>query len=476
MNLAQHFFWRAGFGPTAATLLSNGKWKAESHFDKYWKQSQQPLRPITVPQPSLESLPAMIAGNNNGQAALQKEQREKLQQQSREAIKQLNLHWLDEMVNSEAQLREKIALFWHGHFACRNLNSLHQQQLLHVIREGALGNFATLLTNVSKSAAMLAFLNNQQNRKLQPNENFAREVMELFTLGRGHYTEQDVKEAARAFTGWGFNPNGEFVFRKNQHDVGSKTIFGMSGNFNGDDVLAMLLKQPQTARFITAKLYRFLVNEEVNEEHVSWLSKRFYDSGYEMKQLLGDIFTANWFYDIVNQGKIVKSPVVLWVGMRRMLPMQLENPDIQLLLQRALGQILLYPPSVAGWPGGTNWIDSSSLLLRMRLPQLVALAEPFELSTPADDDMQMGKMQNTLGKKAINRFKLKGDIEWEPLIEALHKYKTSDIVQQLCEHLLQSPHQLSSIIEAQVAPGLPVNSFIKQTTLLAMATPAYQLC
>jgi len=238
----------------------------------------------------------------------------------------------------------------------------------------------------------------------------------------------------------------------------------------------MLLKQPQTARFITAKLYRFLVNEEVNEEHVSWLSKRFYDSGYEMKQLLGDIFTANWFYDIVNQGKIVKSPVVLWVGMRRMLPMQLENPDIQLLLQRALGQILLYPPSVAGWPGGTNWIDSSSLLLRMRLPQLVALAEPFELSTPADDDMQMGKMQNTLGKKAINRFKLKGDIEWEPLIEALHKYKKSDIVQQLCEHLLQSPHQLSSIIEAQVAPGLPVNSFIKQTTLLAMATPAYQLC
>src|SRR5690606_13509498 len=145
---------------------------------------------------------------------------------SREVLRNLNLAWMDHMVTTPAQLREKMALFWHGYFACRDLNGIFQQLLLNNIRENALGSFKDLLFTVSKSASMLSFLNNVQNRKQHPNENFAREVMELFTLGRGYYSEHDVKEAARAFTGWSFQPTGEFIFRTQQHDDDRKTVLG----------------------------------------------------------------------------------------------------------------------------------------------------------------------------------------------------------------------------------------------------------
>ena len=164
------------------------------------------------------------AGRQQKRKELTADERKMIQKKQRESIRNLNLSWMEEMVKSSAQLREKMAFFWHGHFACRNLNIFYQQQLLDIIRRNALGNFRDMLHEVSKSAAMINFLNNNQNRKDHPNENFAREVMELFTLGRGHYTESDIKDAARAFTGWGANVQGEFIFRRFQHDAGSKTV------------------------------------------------------------------------------------------------------------------------------------------------------------------------------------------------------------------------------------------------------------
>jgi len=205
---------------------------------------------------------------------LSDDEKKQVREKSKENIKNLNLTWLDQMINSPQQLREKMSLFWHGHFASRNLNILYQQQLLDIIRSNALGNFGELLTEVSKSAAMINFLNNNQNRKDHPNENFAREVMELFTLGRGNYTENDVKEAARAFTGWGATIGGEFVFRKFQHDAGNKTVLGKSGNLQGEDVLNILIEQKQTAVFITRKIYRFFVNEQVDDAKLNWLADR----------------------------------------------------------------------------------------------------------------------------------------------------------------------------------------------------------
>ena len=151
-----------------------------------------------------------------------------------------------------------------------------------------------------------SFLNNQQNKKQHPNENFAREVMELFTLGRGNYTENDIKEAARAFTGWGYNVGGDFVFRKNQHDTGTKTVLGKTGNFDGDDIIDILLEQKQTAIFITKKVYKFFVNENIDAEKVEWLGNRFFQSGYNIKNLLEDIFISDWFYAEKNIGTKIK--------------------------------------------------------------------------------------------------------------------------------------------------------------------------
>ena len=351
-----HLLQRAGFGPRAEDIPSLSDAKAEQLFQQLLKKSSGNPAFIKVTTNTFDGLVKGIMAEGKMQE-LTKEQRAELRKQSREALKDLNLRWLDEMVHSEAQLREKMAFFWHGHFACREINIFYQQQLLDVIRTNALGNFGDLLREVSKSAAMLAFLNNQQNRKRQPNENFAREVMELFTLGRGNYAEKDIKEAARAFTGWGFDLGGNFVFRKQFHDEGEKTVLGKTGTLDGDDIIDILLQQEQTARYITAKIYRFFVNETPDPAMVEKLSKEFFQSGYDIKKLLSSIFLSPSFYEEKNRGVIIKSPVQLLAGLRRMLPMKFNNDEVQLLYQRLLGQVLFYPPNVQDGPeAGTGSI------------------------------------------------------------------------------------------------------------------------
>ena len=167
--------------------------------------------------------------------------RKMFMKEQRQEEKELNLTWINRMSTTDAPLQEKMTLFWHNHFACRSKNAAFAQQLNNIQRTNALGNFRTLLFQVAESPAMLQFLNNQQNQKGHPNENFAREVMELFTIGRGNYTETDVKESARSFTGYGFNKDGEFVNRRFFHDDGQKTFMGKTGNFNGEDILNALL-------------------------------------------------------------------------------------------------------------------------------------------------------------------------------------------------------------------------------------------
>ncbi len=406
------------------------------------------------------------------QRDLDKEQKRQIRKQSREDLQHLNLLWLEEMTHSKAQLREKMALFWHGHFASRNINILYQQQLLAVLREQALGNFGDLLRGVSKSAAMISFLNNQQNKKQHPNENFAREVMELFTLGRGNYTENDVKEAARAFTGWSHRLDGEFVFRQRDHDTGSKTVLGKTGNFDGDDLLNILLDKRETAHFIARKLYRFLVNETLlPEERIAWLGDRFYDSGYKIMRLLEDIAQSDWFYTTENRGGKIKSPIELWVGIRRTLPMELADPESQLVLQKALGQILLYPPNVAGWPGGRNWIDSSSLMLRLRIPQLLYTNQDLEIQGKADDDQQMGEA----AKGQMRR--LSAVIDWQPAIELFAKTPESELIKKMADFLWTSSTKNLPIEVLQKNINHSNRAALVQTAMVQlMATPEYQVC
>lgn len=415
------------------------------------------------------------------------EQKKEVQRKNREGVRNLNLYWLNEMVDTDAQLREKMAFFWHGHFACRNLNVFYQQDLLQTIRKNALGNFGTLLKEVSRSAAMLNFLNNQQNRKGHPNENFAREVMELFTIGRGNYTEQDVKEAARAFTGWTANVQGDFIFRPGQHDAGEKTVLGQTGALQGEDVLEILLREKKTARFIVNKIYRFFVNDVPDAGRIDALADRFYKNNYEIAPLLEEIFTSSWFYEEKNIGSRIKSPVELLVGIRRMLPMKLENEESLIVLQRILGQLLFYPPNVAGWPGGRNWIDSSTLMMRMRIPQLFNDADELNVTPKADDDQMMGRKDDgspAIREKPRQRNAMKGkgmkpveaDIDWQAFVKQFDKIERAKLENTMAGMLLQTSTAVGADLIRKYADAGSRELFIRTAAIQIMSTPEYQLC
>lgn len=465
----QHLMCRAAFGPMPQNFQELEK-VSTSELLKYL-QKKSHLQP-TFLKIADNTTDGLIKGVQDlGRTEkLTREQKKQQRKQSAQDIRSLNLLWLSEMTNSEAQLREKLSLFWHGHFACRVINIFFQQQLLDVIRHNALGHFGDLLREVSKSPAMLSFLNNQQNRKQHPNENFAREVMELFTMGRGNYTESDIKESARAFTGWGFNLAGEFVDRKFAHDNGSKTFLGKTGNFDGDDIIDLILEQKATAQFITTKIYKYFVNEEVNELHVKNLADSFYASNYNIGELMENIFSSEWFYEEKNIGTHIKTPVELLVGIRRMLPMEMAKPEIQLLFQRTMGQYLFFPPNVAGWPGGKNWIDSTSLMLRMRLPQIMTMGKRFTLTPKSDDDVMMGKNQP---KEDVDLL-IKTD--WQPVINAFAKTSRDQLPGSITRFLIQSKSAVPETILKRYADNSSRDAFIQSTVLALMSTPEYQLC
>lgn len=473
----QHLLWRAGFGPIAEEYHQLASATQSSYINTLFKASSKTPDFIEVADNALKGL---VMGVNDVVRLqnLTADEKKKFQQQSREGIKNLNLAWLNEMVNSQEQLREKMSLFWHGHFASRNFNVLYQQQLLDIIRRNALGNFGDLLREVSKSAGMINFLNNNQNRKGHPNENFAREVMELFTMGRGNYTEDDVKEAARAFTGWGATVSGEFVFRKQIHDDDSKTVLGKSGNFDGDDVLNNLLEHKQTAYFISRKIYRYFVNDTPDDQHVQWLADRFYQGNYDISGLMRDIFTSKWFYDEKNIGSKIKSPVELIVGIRRALPMQIENEESQLMLERLLGQVLFYPPNVAGWPGGKNWIDSSSLMLRMRIPQMIYAADVLTMKPKDDDDQMMGMADRPAlrGQGQRPGQAVRATIDWNTYLEKFEKTSRENLVGEIANTLLQVQDKIDVSVLDKYTDNSSRESYIKSVTIQLMSTPEYQLC
>ena len=478
----QHLLWRAGFGPAVYQLDDLAKTSPQKLYRDLQRASSKKPEYLQAADNYLQGLMLGMQEAGRQQKEMSSEQKKEIRKRSRESIRNLNLYWMNEMVNSDAQLREKMAFFWHGHFACRNLNIFFQQELLHIIRRNALGSFRDLLHEVSKTGAMLNFLNNNQNRKDHPNENFAREVMELFTMGRGNYTEDDVKEAARAFTGWGANAKGEFVFRKFQHDDGSKAVLGKTGNFDGDEVLEILLGQKQTAKFISQKIYRFFVNDMIDQPKVDWLADRFYKSGYDIGRLMEDIFTSDWFCEGKNIGCKIKSPIELLVGIQRMLPMKLENEEALLLLQRLLGQILFYPPNVAGWPGGKTWIDSSTLMMRMRIPQLINERDEFNMNPKSDDDQMMGLNDDDTKPKS-DRYRIgKGarpiivKIDWGNYVGYYNSVPRGDLVNDIAGNLLQTKKAVSAGVIIEYSDSGDKESFIKTATIQIMSTPEYQLC
>ena len=397
----------------------------------------------------------------------------------RSRTKDLNLLWLQEMVSTPYPLREKMALFWHGHFATYIGNPYYGQQLLHELRKNALGNFSDLLVAVSKSQPMLQFLNTNQNKKQHPNENFAREVMELFTLGRGHYSEDDIKDAARAFTGWSFDENGDFQFNEKQHDNGEKKFLGRTGNFSGDDILRIILQQKKCAIFVTQKIYRYLVSDEhIDQERVNMLADSFYESNYDIALLLRNIFTADWFYERAVAGAKIKSPIELLVGYQRMIPLQFANSNTLINLQRLLGQYLFNPPNVAGWPGGRYWIDTSSLALRMRLPEALFGSKELNLN-PKELPVEMTEMQMVATGEGQRQkpFKIgNASAEWEPYLAHWRGVDKDDLPATLSAYLLQVPvtrEQLNDVVS--FTDKSSDDAYIKSLTIRLMELPEYQL-
>ncbi|MEO8853845.1 MAG: DUF1800 domain-containing protein [Ginsengibacter sp.] len=468
----QHLLWRAGFGPMAENANQLDQISQGDLYSILLKTSSKKPEFIDVANSSLDGIMKGIQ-DLGAMQKLSTDQKKQMRKQSADDIRNLNLTWLSEMVNSESQLREKMSLFWHGHFACRVVNIFYQQQLLDVIRQNALGNFGDLLREVSKTPAMLSFLNNQQNNKKHPNENFAREVMELFTMGRGNYTETDVKEGARAYTGWGFNMRGDFIDRPFLHDNGKKTFLGKTGDFNGDDAIDIILEQKATARFITQKIYKFFVNEIPDPGKIDSLAAGFYQSNYNIQRLMNDIFRSEWFYSPKNIGTRIKSPVELLVGVRRLIPMDMEKPEFQLLFQKVLGQVLFYPPNVAGWPGGKSWIDSSALMFRMRMTQILTNSQEFLIRPKDDDDVMMG-MEGADKQAKPNQLQV--NVDWDSVIKVFDKTPKENLASKVNDLVLQTKNSISPNVLKRYTDNTSREGFIKSTMVELMSTPEYQLC
>ncbi|MBV9122141.1 MAG: DUF1800 domain-containing protein [Planctomycetes bacterium] len=286
----------------------------------------------------------------------------------------LNEHqavWLYRMINTPYPLQERLTLFWHNHFATSiakvHLPGLMQKQN-ELLRKYALGHFRPLLLEISRDPAMLIWLDSNSNIKGHANENYAREVMELFTLGFGNYTEKDVQEGARAFTGW-HTAGGEFVFNEVQHDGGVKTFLGQTGSWDGQDIVRILLEQPAAARFLTAKLYRFFISETEAppERLLEPLAEQFRRSDYDIAGVVRTILHSRLFFSEYAYRQRVKSPVEYVVGLVRALEGDEVAPRNLANVMDGLGQTLFAPPNVKGWDGGKAWLNSATLLARHNL-------------------------------------------------------------------------------------------------------------
>lgn len=392
-------------------------------------------------------------------------------QKSRENLMKLNLTWLEKLRSTEYPFREKMVLFWHNHFSCRTLIPYLAQQQNNILRKHALGNFSDMLMEISKDPAMLQFLNNQQNRKGHPNENFAREVMELFTLGRGNYTENDIKEAARAFTGWGFNAKGEFQFRERQHDFDNKAFRGQTKNFTGEDIINAILEDKQTAKFISQKIITSFVSQENPPiALVDECTQSFYKSGYDIGKLMKLILSSDWFYKNEFVGNRIKTPVELIIGIQRQTMGQFADTQSLIFFQRALGQLLFFPPNVGGWPKGKQWIDSSSLTFRMAMPQLIFHKQETEFQAKDDGDV------NSLREKKPKRdFSL--NVNWAALVTHF-KGNAESVLEQSENYLLSRPTSLENkkVILKLSAGAKDEGDLIKKIFTGVMSLPEYQLC
>ncbi len=327
-----------------------------------------------------------------------------IQEQGRE----LRNWWVEEMLATDQPLVERMVLFWHGHFTSALQKVRFAPAMFHqnaLFRRHALGNFGALLRDVARDPAMLVYLDNAQNRASQPNENFARELLELFTLGEGHYAESDIKAAARAFTGWSIDrDSGAYRFYPAAHDSGPKTLLGQTGDLDGGDVVDILLRQPRTAELIVGKLWREFVSLKPDGAEIARLATAFRAANYEIRPLLKALLSSATFRDAASRGGLIKSPVELIVGTVRVLGLPVPEKTRLVRAMQSLGQVPFEPPNVKGWAGGEAWITTSTLLMRQQIMRRI-----IEASTVAMADGAGTGMMARPGRRMDRREQMAGD-------------------------------------------------------------------
>jgi uncharacterized protein (DUF1800 family) len=353
---------RAGFAPHDADVTAYAPLTHKAAVDRLLAE----VRTTAVTPP-----PAWIGERlvppRELRAMSEEARREELRKQVKMGL-DLRGWWLTEMVATPSPLTERMTLFWHNHFVSaqpkvRYTQLMYRQNVL--FRKHAFGRFDHLLHAAAKDPAMLIYLDSATNRRGSPNENFAREVMELFTLGEGRYSEEDVKQAARAFTGWSIDlDSGEHVFRRLLHDDGEKTVLGRTGKFDGDAVLEILLAQPSSAEFIVRKLWREFVSPHPDEVRIKQIAAQFRISGWNISQPVRALLMQPEVIARDQDNALVKSPAELMVGFVRQSNAELVQPIAAAVALAGMGQNLFSPPNVRGWPGGDAWINTQTLLTR----------------------------------------------------------------------------------------------------------------
>jgi uncharacterized protein (DUF1800 family) len=420
-----------------------------------------------------------LAKNQADRQALEEKRRQLQKEYNREQLMhglELRDSWLKRMAFGPRPLQEKLTLFWHGHFAtsAQKVKDAYFMWLQNdIFRRHASGNWLKMLVAVGKDPAMLIWLDQAQSRKEHPNENFARELMELFALGEGHYTEKDVTEAARALTGWTLNRLRQtFEYRSNMHDGDIKTILGHTGNFTGDDVIRIVVDQPQAARFITAKLWSFFAAENPSSELVEALASVFRKGGSNFKPLLRTMFLSEEFYDDSVIGTQVKSPVQWLVGTVRMLASELPPAVVSSQILRALGQELLLPPNVKGWDGGVSWITTNSLLSRYNAAAFLVFGEFTAL---AQNDKRRFRMMEERARQRARGLK---PVDVAKVLSPDERGEKKKLLPSLERNFLQvslKPKQRQTLLDYIDSRGELDDDDIRHAIRLLMSTPEYQL-
>jgi len=469
---AAHLLNRAGFGGRAdeiSKVIKLGPIKAVDWLLDFPDAPAEEQSKTDVPDLSeVEGYPRTFAERRklfNGKSPDERQMlQQKLNMVNRQAVGATVNWWLKRMVDGPYPLQEKLSLFWHGHFttSARDERSAwlmwQQNELLR--RQGA-GNFKEFVRQVSRDPAMLDYLNNSQNRKAHPNENYARELMELFTLGIGNYTEKDIKEAARAFTGWAHDGDA-YIYRSFDHDKGAKAFFGRTGNFDGDDVIDIILQQKACAPYIAGRLWSFFVYENPEPDLMASLGTLLKESKWDLRPVLQAMLTSKAFYGSRAVGTQIKSPVQLVVGTIRLL--DVEMPDARRLSGALdqMGQMPLMPPNVKGWPGGRNWINTSTLFVRYNTALFLA---------GGAGPVTGGKLK----RAGISRDK--NPRAKDPLAIA-RGGSAEQIVDEWVSRLIQRPISLSkrqTLVET-LASRTDDQNAVRSMIQLIVSMPEYQLC